>query len=59
MSDLSLRKKQSLYFPVEMLVEIQAEAKRLDRPVSYIFQRAWRLARQAIREMPSPEVPHG
>jgi uncharacterized small protein (TIGR04563 family) len=48
-----MRKKQSFYFPVGMLAEIVAEAKRLDRPISFIFQRAWKLARQAIREMPS------
>jgi uncharacterized small protein (TIGR04563 family) len=44
-------RKQSLYFPAEMLDEIAAEARRLDRSMSWIVQRAWKLARRAIAEL--------
>src|SRR5688500_12084882 len=37
-------RKQSLYFPEEMLEEIQREANRQDRSLSWIVQQAWRLA---------------
>jgi uncharacterized small protein (TIGR04563 family) len=50
-------RKQSLYFPEEMLVEIREEATRLDRSLSWVVQRAWKLARNRIRAMPSdPDV---
>ncbi len=47
--------KQSLYFPFEMLEEIQLEAKRLDRSLSWIVQRAWVVARSEVRQMPDSE----
>ncbi len=46
-------RKQSLYFPEEMLGEIQHEANRQDRSLSWIVQQAWRVARADIRRMPS------
>ena len=46
-------RKQSLYFPEEMLLEIQREALRQDRSLSWIVQQAWKLARLDIRRMPS------
>ena len=46
-------RKQSLYFPEEMLVEIQHEANRQDRSLSWIVQQAWKVARGDIRKMPS------
>jgi uncharacterized small protein (TIGR04563 family) len=42
------KRKQSLYFPDEMLKEIQDEANRLDRSLSWIVQQAWRMARSEI-----------
>ncbi len=39
------KRKQSLYFPDKMLREIQAEANRQDRSLSWIVQKAWQLAR--------------
>jgi uncharacterized small protein (TIGR04563 family) len=45
--------KQSLYFPEEMLQEIQREASRLERSLSWVVQQAWRHARNEIRRMPS------
>ncbi len=47
------KRKQSLYFPETMLAEIQLEAMRLDRSLSWVMQRAWKLSRQDIRKLPS------
>jgi len=47
------KRKQSLYFPEEMLKEIQDEATRQDRSLSWIVQKAWKAARREIRRMPS------
>lgn len=49
------RRKQSLYFPEYVLKEIQEEAKRLDRSLSWVVQRAWKVARQTIKKMPGIE----
>lgn len=46
-------RKQSLYFPEEMLEEIQREAMRQDRSLSWIVQQAWKVGRADIRRMPS------
>ena len=46
-------RKQSLYFPEDMLSEIQHEAGRQDRSISWIVQQAWRVARLDIRKIPS------
>jgi uncharacterized small protein (TIGR04563 family) len=53
----SEKRKQSLYFPEEMLNEIQAEAMRQDRSVSWIVQRCWKEAREDIMRMPSVNDP--
>lgn len=45
--------KQSLYFPEEMLAEIQREAKRQDRSISWIVQQAWKVGRVDLRKIPS------
>ena len=47
------KRKQSLYFPETMLAEIKEEAARLDRSLSWVVQRAWKLARNDIRKIPS------
>ncbi|MBL8921841.1 MAG: TIGR04563 family protein [Myxococcaceae bacterium] len=47
-------RKQSLYFPEEMLKEIEFEAERQDRSLSWIVQQAWKIARVDLRKMPSP-----
>ena len=46
------KRKQSLYFPEEMLRQIQEEATRQDRSLSWIVQQAWRSAREQIAKMP-------
>ena len=53
MAKPSDKRKQSLYFPVEMLQEIQSEANRQDRSLSWIVQQAWRIARGEITRFPS------
>jgi uncharacterized small protein (TIGR04563 family) len=47
------KRKQSLYFPEDMLEEIQKEAMRQDRSLSWIVQKAWKIARDQIRKFPS------
>ena len=47
-------RKQSLYFPEDMLKEIEFEAQRQDRSLSWIVQQAWKIARTDLKKMPSP-----
>lgn len=49
------KRKQSLYFPEDMLKEIQEEAARQDRSLSWIVQKAWKIARKEIKKYPSVE----
>jgi uncharacterized small protein (TIGR04563 family) len=49
------KRKQSLYFPEAMLDEIASEARRLDRSLSWIVQRAWKTAGEDIKKMPSTD----
>jgi uncharacterized small protein (TIGR04563 family) len=54
------KRKQSLYFPEEMLKEIGDEAARQDRSLSWIVQKAWKTARKDIMKIPSVnELPGG
>jgi uncharacterized small protein (TIGR04563 family) len=53
---MSGSRKQSLYFPEEMLREIQEEALRLDRSLSWIVQQAWRAARAQLAKVPGTEM---
>lgn len=46
-------RKQSLYFPEEMLTEIQREALRQDRSISWIVQQSWKISRAEIKRKPS------
>jgi uncharacterized small protein (TIGR04563 family) len=47
------KRKQSLYFPEDMLNEIQMEANRQDRSLSWIVQQAWKIARDRIKAFPA------
>jgi uncharacterized small protein (TIGR04563 family) len=51
------KRKQSLYFPDKQLEEIGAEARRLDRSLSWVVQRAWKIAKAEIRKMQSVDTP--
>jgi uncharacterized small protein (TIGR04563 family) len=53
---MSDARKQSLYFPEEMLRQMQEEAIRQDRSLSWIVQRAWRLAHERITKLPASGV---
>ncbi len=50
------KRKQSLYFPEDMLTDIKREALRQDRSLSWIVQQAWRIARDEIKKFPSINV---
>ena len=52
------KRKQSLYFPEDMLEEIKREANRQDRSLSWIVQRAWMIARGEIQKFPSVNDPY-
>lgn len=47
------KRKQSLYFPAAMLDEIQQEAVRQDRSLSWVLQQAWKIARGQLTKFPS------
>jgi uncharacterized small protein (TIGR04563 family) len=47
-------RKQSLYFPEEMLLEIQQQAQRLDRSLSWVVQQAWKISKGDLHKIPSP-----
>jgi uncharacterized small protein (TIGR04563 family) len=47
------KRKQSLYFPEDMLKEIQEEATRQDRSLSWIVQKAWKIGRKEMLRFPS------
>jgi uncharacterized small protein (TIGR04563 family) len=57
MSDHSDKRKQSLYFPEEMLNEIEREAQRLDRSLSWVVQQAWKVARAQMARIPGVNDP--
>ena len=56
-SDKTDKRKQSLYFPEAMLDEIQKEAHRLQRSMSWVVQRAWKHARKEIKSVPGSNEP--
>jgi uncharacterized small protein (TIGR04563 family) len=52
-ADKTDKRKQSLYFPETMLDEIKEEASRLNRSLSWVVQRAWKVARADVKKLPS------
>jgi uncharacterized small protein (TIGR04563 family) len=50
------KRKQSLYFPPDMLRDIEAEAIRLDHSTSWVVQRAWGIARMELKKMPGNDL---
>lgn len=46
-------RRQALYFPKEMLAELQNQARRQDRSISWLIQQAWRVARPEMHRTPS------
>ena len=51
--------KQSLYLNEQMASEIREEAARLDRSLSWVVQRAWKLARGRLASLPPVLAPAG
>lgn len=49
--------KKSLYLDDETHRELRAEARRLERPISWLAQKAWEIARPVLQKMPAVEVP--
>jgi uncharacterized small protein (TIGR04563 family) len=45
--------KQTFDFPEAMLQEMKDEAVRLNRSLSWVLQRAWKLARRDIKKIPT------
>lgn len=55
---MSQKRKVTLYFNAAMLAETQREALRQDRSISWIIQASWRIARDAIKQMPGAIQAH-
>lgn len=47
------RRPMSIYLGTEIEAELRAEAARVDRTPSWILQRAWRIAKEQIKALPS------
>ena len=45
--------KQNVYFTEQALQEIKEEAIRLDRTLSWVVQKAWKIAKDEIKLIPS------
>jgi uncharacterized small protein (TIGR04563 family) len=51
--DESEPRKQTLFFPADMLAEIKTTAKRQDRSISWLVQHAWCIAVSEIEKTPA------
>ena len=51
------KRKQSLYFPEDMLDALTREAERLDRSLSWVVQRCVRLGMPELKVLPSTDEP--
>jgi uncharacterized small protein (TIGR04563 family) len=47
------KRKQSLFFPEDMLKKMQNEAIRQNRSLSWIVQKAWQIAYEEIKQLPA------
>ena len=47
------KNKISVYLPNDLLEQLNEEKIRLDRSSSWLIQRAWKIAFQEIKKMPS------
>ncbi len=46
-------RKRSVYFPPDMMEEIQNEMTPQERTLSWLLQKAWRVARPTLCSFPS------
>lgn len=53
MNGAAKRGKRTLYFRPTVVEELAKESVRHDRSVSWLLQRAWRLARDEIKSAPA------
>jgi uncharacterized small protein (TIGR04563 family) len=53
---VSDKRKQSLYFTDEMIREMEIQAKRLDRSISWVIRSAWLVAKRHIEAIPAPRT---
>jgi uncharacterized small protein (TIGR04563 family) len=51
------KRKQSLYFPEDMLDALTREAERLDRSLSWVVQRCVKLGMSELKALPSTDEP--
>ncbi len=47
--------KTSVYLPMDLLRELEAEAARQERTLSWLLQQAWRRAKRELSRVPSAE----
>jgi uncharacterized small protein (TIGR04563 family) len=59
---MSDKRKQSIYLPGDVLLDLRSEANRTDRSLSWLIQQAWKMARANIADLPTipkhDEIPH-
>jgi len=48
-------RKKTIYLPASVAEELRSEAKRQDRPISWLIRRAWILAKKEIGKTRVPE----
>ena len=47
-------RKVPAWLPGDLIDEVKAEVHRQDRSLSWLFQRAWLLAKDELRKRPTP-----
>ena len=52
MSDKHPKEKLTIYLTPEALAEIRAEGERIDRPISWILERSWKLSKEKFSTIP-------
>jgi uncharacterized small protein (TIGR04563 family) len=50
---MSDKRKQSIYLPDDVLLDLRSEANRTDRSLSWLIQQAWKMARANIADLPT------
>lgn len=48
-------KKRSIYFPAEMLEQIESEMHRQERTLSWLVQQAWKISLPTLESFPGVE----
>ena len=46
------KNKRSVYLPSQIVEELESEAKRQDRTVSWLLKRAWLESREKVKKYP-------